>query len=155
MSARCYFLYLLACTSHRDEQGCHVLSTGGRQSWERRFLELGLLPLPCTCACLFTLLTATRVCVPRSYTHSVKCLHAGSWLWSPAVGHGRACMAERQLRAVPLPPCAPAQPPLQLGRGRRGSPELAPGTAGSHCHAQGWGARAWGPGAAAHEHLFR
>lgn len=129
------FLYLFACAINRDKQGCHVLSTGGSQGWEIRFLELGLLPLACTCACLFTPLTGACVqgacvCPTSIHTLSQKPAHrllrkeAGG-LWSPAISHGRAIRAQRQLRAAPLSLCPWHSLPCSWG-GRQGSARSRP-----------------------------
>ena len=127
VSARCCFLCLFACTSNKDEQRCGVLSTGGSQGWEMRFLELGLLPFACTCACLFTPLTgacAQGACVCPTSMHALSQMPAhrllrkeAGGLWSLAVGHGRACIAQRQLRAAPLPLCPWHSLPCSWGGG--------------------------------------
>lgn len=123
MSAGCCFLYLFACTSNRDEQGCLVLSAGGSQGWGMRFFDLGILPLAYICVCLFTPLTGAcvqEVCV--SHIHTCTWPSPGFWgrkHWAVLSGclpwqsvHGTKAAQGSHSPLVPL-----AQPPLCLGRG--------------------------------------
>lgn len=135
VSVRYCFLYLFACAINRDKQGCHILSTGGSQGWEMRFLELGLLPLACTCAWLFTPLTGACVqgaCVCPTSMHTLSQMPAhrllrkeAGGLCSPAISHGRASRAQRQLRAAPLSLCPWHSLPCSWG-GTQGSARSRP-----------------------------
>lgn len=103
---------------------------------------------PCVCA--------VTVCVPCLYMHSAKCLHTGSWGRRRVGRHPQLlAMAEpawhRQLGAAPLPLCPWHSFPCGWGEGEESAWRLSR-PAGLPAH--GWGARARGPDAAAHEQLF-
>lgn len=93
----------------KNEQGATSQAVGND---EMKVLELGLLLLTCMCVCLYLMISVCvqGLCVCALHMFSQMparglLRNEVSGLWSPAVAHGRACMAQRQLRAASLSLC--------------------------------------------------